>query len=128
MRKTVAVPAWLLALVACQSTPMTPQQRELLAADISDAISAVRVAAPEEAKPYLDVLDPLILAFVASDTGFDFDAAFAALAAAEPQLKAALIKSGLDEPQAELAMVTIRILLRRVAWEVVSGEEIRPNG
>ena len=117
-RLTVLLLVTVAALLSCKSPTETASDtdRELLAADVRDAL-AVAATIPE-AQPYVAVVEPILVAFVEDDSGFDWPAAFAAVHAAEPAFRDALIDAGWDEMRAQAAISVANLLLRRIEAQV----------
>ena len=110
--------AWLAvaALAACATPTTSPTDRELLAADVRDAL-AVAATIPE-AQAYVAVVEPILVAFVANDASFDWPAAFDAVRAAESGFREALLSAGWDPMRVETAATVSRMLLRRIEAQV----------
>ena len=113
----------VLPLFACAG--MTPQDRALLAADVQDTVEAVKpFIENEDVRVYLAALEPMLDAVVNSEQ-MDFATAIAAVRAAEPAFRAAMVSEGYEPREVDLLLVPIRSLLRRVEAGLAAS---RPPG
>lgn len=113
----VSFPAFLT--LGCVTTaPLTPGQRAMLAQDVRDALSLARPWLGDEVMPYLEAAEPLLQAFVSG--GDVSEAMWQSVRDAEPMLRAALVKAGRTDEEAESIVAGVRLVLRRIEFVLAS--------
>lgn len=117
--KTKTFALLLAALFTTCTTPTgtSTTDRELLAENIRGGLKVA--ATVPEAKPYIDAVEPVLVAYVDGED-LDWHAAFAAIREQEPTLRKALIDAGWDEMRAEFVIQATASLLRSIESQIVA--------
>ncbi len=106
---------------------MTKADRDLLAADLSDALTIAEPLLGERGKPYADALRAVVEALRQDpDKRFDFTDAIRVVMALEPTARGALLESGLEPAETEAVLALARIGLRRLE-AALTGTEPAPE-
>lgn len=121
MKQAMLVAA-LMCTFGCAST-MTVEDRELLAADLQDALDAGRPVLGSNADAYVTAVQAVIDALLNDPgEGFDWADVFRVVRALEPQARQALIANGQTPEQADAIMALARIVLRRAEAAVGNAQ------
>jgi len=110
----VALVGALAPACAITSEPMTPMQRELLAQDVRDAITAARPWIGDSVERYLKAAQPILVAFIAGEP--IGPAAWETLRAVESALRQTLLDAGREPEDADAILAILRIALRRIEF------------
>ena len=120
--------AAILGLAACESTsttgqpsPVTQQDRELLAADVRGALKIAATIPGTD--PYIGAVEAVLVGYLEHDQ-LDWSALFAAIHEQEPFFRASLIAAGWDEQRTEGVIQLAGMFLRRIEVQLVPKAEM----